>query len=268
MYWRLDTVLKREHEKKNSHPIIRITSRTAFSCRVHRGVFLLVGFLYFTMLGWIKLHRSMVDWGWFQKSEMVHLFVYLLLSANNSDGNWMGIVVKKGQLVTGRKTISMATGLSERTIRTCLSRLEETKEITRKSTNKYSIITICNYDSYQSRKSGNDQQTTSKRPANDHKQESKEGYNEKNNIYTFEEFWNDYDKKIDSKKCKVKWAKIPDADKLKIKEFLPKYKESTPDIQYRKNPATFLNNQCWNDQIVYRTTKTEAMPERKIRYVN
>lgn len=90
----------------------------------------------------------------------------------------------------------------------------------------------------------------------------------KENIYAFEDFWNDYDKKIDSKKCKLKWAKIPDADKLKIKEFLPKYKESTPDIQYRKNPATFLNNQCWNDEIVFRTNKIEAMPERKIRYVN
>jgi predicted transcriptional regulator len=47
--------------------------------------------------------------------------------------------------------ISLAenTGITEQTIRTCLNRLKSTNEITIKVTNKYSIITICNYESYQ-----------------------------------------------------------------------------------------------------------------------
>lgn len=68
-------------------------------------------------------------------------------------------------------------------------------------------------------------------------------------FYPFSEFWNDYDKKVDSKKCQGKWDKVSDDDRKKIKEYLPEYKKSTPEIRFRKNPSTFLNNECWNDPI-------------------
>ena len=32
--------------------------------------------------GWILLSRNLLKWGWFDKSEMVHLWIYLLLAAN------------------------------------------------------------------------------------------------------------------------------------------------------------------------------------------
>ena len=96
---------------------------------------------------------------------MLHLFFHLVVMANHEDGSWQGISVKRGQLITGRKALSLATGISEQSIRTCLTRLERTGEITQKSTSRFSIITLCNYSDYQSRKEITNQQLTSNQPA-------------------------------------------------------------------------------------------------------
>lgn len=110
------------------------------------------------MEGWIKLHRKFLTWEWFNKSEMVHLFLYLLLKANHEDKIWQGVEIKRGQVLTGRKILSKDTGISEQSIRTYVNRLKSTNELTIKSTNKYTIITICNYDSYQTVNNNNNQQ--------------------------------------------------------------------------------------------------------------
>lgn len=72
---------------------------------------------------------------------------------------------------------------------------------------------------------------------------------EKKEILSFENFWNLYNKKNDSKKCKAKFDKLPEKDKVKIKTTLPNYISSTPDLKFRKNPLTYLNGCCWNDEI-------------------
>ncbi len=100
--------------------------------------------------GWISIHRKLTKWGWYQKSEMVHIFLHLLLMANHEDGKWQGHIIKRGQFITGRLSLSKDTGISQQTIRTCLDRLKSTNEITIKSTNKFSIITILKYEDYQS----------------------------------------------------------------------------------------------------------------------
>jgi hypothetical protein len=123
------------------------------------------------MEGWIKLHRRFLKWEWWDYPNMVKVFLYLLLSANFETKKWMGITIERGQLVTGRKKLASELKVSERNIRTCLSNLEKTGELTIKTTNKYSIITICNYDTYQDINNINDQQSdqpsTSNRPATD-----------------------------------------------------------------------------------------------------
>lgn len=123
------------------------------------------------MIGWIKLHRKFLEWEWFHDSNMVRVFIYLLLKANREDTLWKGRAIKRGQLVTSRKKLSKDLGISERKIRTILTRLttpqkatskttsKTTSELTIKTTNKYSIITICNYESYQKREIKNDQQS-------------------------------------------------------------------------------------------------------------
>lgn len=112
--------------------------------------------------GWISLHRKFLEWEWFDKSEMVQLFIYLLLKANHTAGEWHGIIVKRGQLITGIKKINKDTKISFQKIRTCLKRLELTHEINKQTTNKYSIITICNYDIYQTIQQTNNKEVTNK----------------------------------------------------------------------------------------------------------
>lgn len=116
----------------------------------------------------IVLYRKLRDWEWYTDSKMVHIFIHLLLMASYKDSNYRGVRIKRGQLLTGRLSISQSTGISHQSVRTCLRRLVITNEIVIESTNQYSIITICNYDFYQrfDRKSTN--KTTNKNHNSEH----------------------------------------------------------------------------------------------------
>jgi hypothetical protein len=136
----------------------------------------------------IKLDRKILKWEWFDDPYMFKTFVYLLLKANHKDGRWQGVLVKKGQIITGRLKLATALGFSEMKIRTCLNKLKTTNEISIETTSRFSIITICKYELYQdSKKNINqpiNQQTTNKQPTNNQQtttiKECKEYKNEKN----------------------------------------------------------------------------------------
>lgn len=75
----------------------------------------------------------------------------------------------------------------------------------------------------------------------------------------FEFFWIEYDKKVgDKKKLIKKWNNLTDAEREKIMEYLPSYKQAVPDKQFRKNPETFFNNKSWLDEIVTRSTTANS----------
>lgn len=101
------------------------------------------------MQGWIKLHRKLTEWEWYKEPKMVLLFVHLLLMANHEPKKWQGIDVQRGQVITGLDALNKATGISYQSLRTCLSRLENSGNLTSKSTNRFRIITLCNYETYQ-----------------------------------------------------------------------------------------------------------------------
>jgi len=130
------------------------------------------------MDGWIKLHRKFSDWEWFDNSEMVHLFIFLLLNANSENGSWRGMTIKRGQILTGLHSLNERTGISIQTLRTCLNRLEKTGEINKQSNNQNSLITICNYESYQEKPQKSNKQPnkrpTSDQQATNNKQEEEE----------------------------------------------------------------------------------------------
>ena len=101
------------------------------------------------MNGWIKLHRKLLTWGWFRDSETVHLFMYLLLSANSEPGDFMGHEIGRGQVAVGYPSISAATGISVKAIRTRMDRLIKSGEISKKTGRLFTVVTINNYDNYQ-----------------------------------------------------------------------------------------------------------------------
>lgn len=64
----------------------------------------------------------------------------------------------------------------------------------------------------------------------------------------FDSFWDLYEKKVDTKKCKEKWTRMSIKDRELAMDALPKYISRTQEVKYRKNPLTWLNGQCWNDE--------------------
>jgi hypothetical protein len=72
-----------------------------------------------------------------------------------------------------------------------------------------------------------------------------------NTKLSFEDFWNLYDKKVgEIDKIKSKFNKLTDSEIDLILIHLPKYKQAKPDKQFRKDPATYLNQKSWNDEII------------------
>jgi hypothetical protein len=101
------------------------------------------------MEGWIKMHRKMMSWEWYTDSETVHLLLHCILRANHEPKRWQGHEIKRGQFISGRKKLSIETGISEKGIRTRLERLQNGGELAIKTASKFSIITVCKYEEYQ-----------------------------------------------------------------------------------------------------------------------
>ena len=82
----------------------------------------------------------------------------------------------------------------------------------------------------------------------------------------FETFWNLYGKKQDRIKCEGKWKRLSNKDRNACIDAIPAYVKSTPDIQYRKNPATYLNNKSWENEVGVITKPTPSNPTQN--YIN
>lgn len=101
------------------------------------------------MSGFIKLHRSFKNWEWYANLPTKTIYLHLILCANYKPDTWHNQALSTGQLITSRKSLSTATGLSEQQVRTALMHLEKTGYITIKTTNNYSIITVNHWEIYQ-----------------------------------------------------------------------------------------------------------------------
>ena len=132
--------------------------------------------------GWIKLHRKSLDHPVFQDAYLWKTFCYCLMQANHKGKrvlwNDKEMILQPGQFITGRASASGALQFKSKMWDRKCSALENLKILTRKTTNRWTLITIVNWDKYQLRDyeddQADDQQMTSKGPANDHKQEGEE----------------------------------------------------------------------------------------------
>lgn len=69
------------------------------------------------MEGWIKIHRRILSWEWYNDNNVKVLFLHLLLKANHEDKEWNGITIKRGQLLTSVSRLAKETHLSVRQTR-------------------------------------------------------------------------------------------------------------------------------------------------------
>lgn len=113
--------------------------------------------------GWLKLYRSILDWEWYGDRDTRDVFLHLLLTVNYADKPYRGTVVKRGSRVVSLRKLSGEVGVTERSLRTALKRLENDNVLTRSKVGKTICISIKNFDFYQS----SDTETTQKRQRTD-----------------------------------------------------------------------------------------------------
>ena len=101
------------------------------------------------MEGWIKLHRQLLEWEWYDEPNTFRLFMHCLLKANHKDNNYRGQLVKTGTFLTSRDLLASETGLTVQQVRTSLKRLESTNEITTKKSKKGTVLQVVKYLKYQ-----------------------------------------------------------------------------------------------------------------------
>ena len=77
---------------------------------------------------------------------------------------------------------------------------------------------------------------------------------------TFNKWWDMYGKKIDRTKCFNKWKKLTAKEQFDCIKATPAYVASTPDLQYRRHPMTYLNNKSWENQIIPHSNGTNTQP--------
>lgn len=100
------------------------------------------------MNGWYKQHRNLSGRAWFQDAQMVQLYHYLKERAYVADGRFEGKVIRRGSCPVTRSELSEITGMSLKTLDRKLKKLISYGEIIVKGNNRFSVITVCDYNTF------------------------------------------------------------------------------------------------------------------------
>ncbi len=221
-------------------------------------------------MGFIQLSDDLSSWEWFDDKNTVYVYLWLMLRAAWCATRYHGIELERGQVITTYPEISEKCGVTVRQARTILDRLKTTGKATVKTTAKFSIITMIEYDCSGKSDSQNDSQMTDKRQTARQSNDSPTlllTNNQTTNIQTsraprecerleksFERFWSAYPKKTAKQNAVKAWEKLKPDEKLtaRILTSLEQQKKSaqwTKDGgQYIPYPATWLNGKRWEDE--------------------
>ena len=237
------------------------------------------------MDGWLKLYRSILDSAVFQDAEVLKVWIWLLcnVSFEQHDTVCYGKVIhlKPGQIATGRKKIAQCTDLNENKVYRALTVLKSLGNIEIKATNKYSIITVVNWDKYQEengKRTSSEQQMNSKQTSEEHQGDSKttqhkngkNGKNEKE-IYMcpfFDRAWELFpNKKGKSAVSKKAMRELAEAGETAVIAAIENYKAEIQrkgtEEKYILHGSTFFNGR-WRDYVV-EDKPEEPMPQQQRR---
>lgn len=210
--------------------------------------------------GFVKIFRQLMEWEWYQDVPVKTLFLHCLLEANFKDKKCRGVELKRGQFLTSNDKLRIKTGLTLQQVRTAIKKLKSTGEITTKSTNRNTIITVVNYDFFQDKnevatdettdETTDEQQTDNKQITNNQQllKNDKNVKNDKKYICAFfEQLWSLYPVKkgkgsiSDTQKQKLFKIGIDELTRA-INRYIDEQKELGTDIKYYKHGSTFFNS--------------------------
>ncbi len=237
------------------------------------------------MDGWLKLYRSILDSAVFQDPEVLKVWIWLLCNVafEQHDTMCYGKVIhlKPGQIATGRKKIAQCTDLNETKVYRALTALKSLGNIEIKATNKYSIVTVINWDKYQEengKRTSSEQQTNSKQTPEEQQDDSKttqhkngkNGKKEKN-IYMcsfFQSVWDEYPKKLGKNKItKTAMKQLEEAGEEAVmgavRRYVEKIKREGTDEKYIMHGSTFFNG-AWSEYAA-EEKPCDPMPQQQRR---
>lgn len=145
------------------------------------------------MSDYIKLHRKFLEWEWYRNEHTKNLFIHCLLKANWKESKFEGNVIQRGSFVSSIDILASETGLTSDEVRTAIKHLIFTGEITKQSTNKYTVFSVVNYDLYQPVSQAEPKQAPSYSQSIPNNRRNKE-YKEINNICAPESHDSNFDK--------------------------------------------------------------------------
>jgi hypothetical protein len=148
------------------------------------------------LAGWIKLHRKLKDSLVFDNPDLLKVWIWCLLKATHDDYTQMiglqEVELKKGQFIFGRKVAANELKMSESKTYRLIKKLENMQNLNIKANNKFSVITIENWEIYQSDNNNNEQQSeqqmNNKRTTNEQQMNTNKNIKNNKNISIYSIF--------------------------------------------------------------------------------
>lgn len=215
--------------------------------------------------GYTKIPNFILDTPCASNPVVMYLYMWLSLHAD-----------KNGDVRMSLNEISSRTGLNKMQVRRAIEKMKVTQLVTQVATQVATqlpnTLTICFLSSCKTSKTTSDigsdiacdiGSDTPRAYKNDNillsclEEKNKENISslrseiqKRDEKYSFEEFWDLYDKKVGREKSAKLYEAIPQGDREKIFKHVPMYKIAQPDKKFRKDPQTYLRNRSWEDEII------------------
>lgn len=178
---------------------------------------------------WIKLHRKLLESRVFSDPKVLKVWIWCLCRAGYKKQFYLGKDIESGSFVTGRFFGSDECGMKKSSHYLSLKKLEEWGMISQKPNNRFTVVSICNWTTYQlldtEGLTTDEQQIDNKAKTNrkriDTIEEGKEGKEDKEESFVFlgktrkkneycdafEEWWNVYPRGEAKKAAYEAWKK-------------------------------------------------------------
>lgn len=238
--------------------------------------------------GWFRYHRSMDKSLYRNKPDYHSVWCYILSHATHRPykttfGKESNVIMlETGQLITSINSIMSVTGVNYSKTRRILKNLKSDYRIDYQTSTVSTLITVVNWCQYQqsehqSEQPVNNQRITSEQPVTTNNNTSTQTQQTKDIVakatlsktssddeYSFDKFWNIYNKKKSKQKCEKRYSRISKKDKELIFEHLKEYIPSTEsnNAEYRLHPHTYLNGARWLDEV---NNKNKVQSDRFLR---